>query len=310
LVYEANFERLCLDYISKLQKEAPLWQHGRWVYFPWLSSMVHILEEEDFYTVRTARNKNLITQEEQDKFNNIVVGIAGLSIGNSVALALVIQGGAKCIKLADYDTLALSNLNRIRAGVENLGLSKVVMTAQQIYSINPYAQIEFFTKGLTKENTKGLTKENIGQFFTKLPKLDIIIDEIDNFAIKYLIRKYAKKCKIPVITGIDNGEQAIVDLERYDKDPETVFFNGRLGKVTYKSLLGLNKFEVAKLIKTYIGAENIGKRMQRSLEQMGKTIVSWPQLGGTAIINGVAIARCVRKIANRQQIKQDRIKIR
>jgi hypothetical protein len=46
--------------------------------------------------------------------------------------------------------------------------------------------------------------------------------------------------------------------------------------------------------------------MQESLLQMGKTIVSWPQLGGAALINGTAIAYCIRKIANGQPLENNR----
>jgi hypothetical protein len=46
--------------------------------------------------------------------------------------------------------------------------------------------------------------------------------------------------------------------------------------------------------------------MQQSLLEMGKTIVSWPQLGGAALINGAAVAYCVRKILNKQPLEMNR----
>jgi hypothetical protein len=46
--------------------------------------------------------------------------------------------------------------------------------------------------------------------------------------------------------------------------------------------------------------------MQQSLLEMGKTIVSWPQLGGAAMLNGAAVAYCVRKILNGQPIIENR----
>ena len=39
---------------------------------------------------------------------------------------------------------------------------------------------------------------------------------------------------------------------------------------------------------------------------MGKTIVSWPQLGGAALVNGAAVAYCVRKILNGQPLEANR----
>ena len=60
IVYTPGFRDEFEKYFASLQKKVPISHHGRWVYFPWLSTLVHILEDEDFQRVRTARNRNLI----------------------------------------------------------------------------------------------------------------------------------------------------------------------------------------------------------------------------------------------------------
>ncbi|MDP3993598.1 MAG: ThiF family adenylyltransferase [bacterium] len=297
-VYLDNFDQEFQSYLAQLKKRSPLYQQGRWIYYPWLLTVVHLLKDRDFQRVRTARNRNLINEGEQKNFYNAVVGIGGLSVGNSVTLAIVLQGGASHIRIADHDRLALSNLNRIRAGVENLGQQKAEITAKQIYALNPYAKIEIFPDGL---NTK-----NVKKFFAGPPKLDIVVDELDNIAVKFLIREQAKRNKIAVVMGADNGDNAVIDIERYDLNPKTKFFHGRLGNVSYKQLSRLDKFGIGKTITKYIGPENVTERMQKSLLEMGKTIVSWPQLGGAALINGSAVAYCVRKILNNQPLERNR----
>lgn len=294
-VYTSSFKDEFRDYFYALQKDKPLWQQGRWVYFSWSSTLSHILPEDDFWLVRTARNRNLINTEEQKKFYNATIGIGGLSVGSSVAFALVLQGGGKHMKLADMDRMALSNTNRILMGVDNLGELKVEMAAKRIYEINPYAELELYPDGLNKEN--------IGKFFDGL---DIVVDELDNLAVKYLIREEAKKRGVAVVMGADNGDNAVVDVERYDLDPETPFFHGRIGDISYDELLGLDKFGIGKTITKHIGPENVTERMQGSLLEMGKTLVSWPQLGGAALINGAAVVYCIRKILNSQPIEQNR----
>lgn len=294
-VYAPDFEDKFQSYLASFTKDRPLWQLGRWVYYPWLSSLVHLLEDEAFQVVRTGRNRNLINSEEQNKFYNCTIGIAGLSVGNSVTLAIVLQGGAHHIKIADHDNLALSNLNRIRAGVEFLALPKVIMTARQIYSLNPYAKVEIFQAGLTPDN--------VGQFFDGL---DLVIDEIDNLAAKYLIREEAKKRRLAVVMAADNGDNGVVDVERYDLDPQPEFFHGRLGEVSYDFLKSLDKFGIGKYITKHVGPENVTERMQQSLLEMGKTVVSWPQLGGAALLNGSAVAYCVRKILTVQPLENNR----
>lgn len=298
LVYHRSFEKYFADYLEEINKKIPLLKHGRWAYFPWLHTLTHILEEKAFYAVRTARNRNLITQEEQDLFYKAVIGIAGLSVGNSVALAIVLQGGARHIRLADHDRLALSNTNRIRAGVDSLGLLKVEVTARQIYLLNPYAEIELFPEGITENN--------VARFFEGKPPLDMVIDEMDNLAVKCLLREHARRLRLPVLMAADNGDNGVLDIERYDQNSLLPFFHGRMGNVSYKKLRTLDKFKTGRLILKHIGPENVPSRMKRSLRQMGKTLVSWPQLGGAALLNGSAVAYCARKILCRQPIENNR----
>jgi hypothetical protein len=294
-VYAPGFEASFQAYYASLETEYPVRMHGVWAYFPWRSLATHILSEDEYFLVRTARNQNLITKEEQQRFYNATIGIGGLSVGSSVAFAIALGGGGKHFKLADMDRLALSNTNRILAGADKLGLLKVEMAARTIYEINPYARVELFPEGLTPET--------IEPFFDGL---DIVIDELDNLAVKYLIREYARKHKIAVVMAADNGDNAVVDIERYDLDPETPFFHGRMGDVSYELLQGLDKFGIGKMITKHVGPENVTERMQESLTQMGKTIVSWPQLGGAALVNGAAVAYCVRKILNGEPLESNR----
>ncbi len=294
-VYKPTFADKFADYVVGIEKKQTLQSHGLWVYYPWLSTAVHVLESAAFQQVRTARNMNLINKDEQDKFYNCTIGIAGLSVGNSVALAIVLQGGGRHIKLADQDTLALTNTNRVRAGIQNLGLLKVVVTARQIYEMNPFADVEIFPEGITEKN--------ISKFFEGL---DLIIDELDNLAVKYLLREHAKKNKIALLMAADNGDNAVVDIERYDLRSDMKFFHGRMGKVTYEGLKSLDKFGIGKMITKHVGAENVTQRMKESLLEMGKTIVSWPQLGGAALLNGSAVAYCARKVLNGEPLEGNR----
>ena len=294
-IFNTDFEKEFKGYLKNLEKEKPFWRHGNWIFYPWLCNLVHVLPHNDFFRVRTARNCNLITLAEQKKFYDATIAIAGLSVGSSVALALVLQGGPRRIKLADHDKLALSNTNRVMTGINNLGLSKVVTAARYIYLINPYAEIAIFPDGLTPQN--------IDRFFTDL---DLIIDEIDNLAVKCLIREEAKKRRLSVVMAADNGDNAVIDIERYDLDPQPKFFHGRMGEVSYEKLKNLDKMGIGRLITKHIGPGNVTWRMQQSLLEIGKTIVSWPQLGGAALINGAAVAYVVRKIILGELIENNR----
>jgi hypothetical protein len=274
------------------------WQAGKWIYLSWRNVLLHILDDAEYQQVRTGRNRNLITKEEQEKYYNSTIGIAGLSVGNSVALALVLTGGGKHLKLADPDTLELTNLNRIRGSVAELTAPKVYMTARQIYELDPYANITLYTDGLTEDN--------IEDFFEGL---DVMIDEIDQLGMKIRIRQEAQKRKIPVVMAADNGDSGILDVERHDLEDNIPVFHGRAGEDLPDRVL--NKQIPLPQIGRIIGEELIGyeltePRMQQSLLAMGKEIPTWPQLGGAALLNGVAVAATVRKILTNQPVIDNR----
>lgn len=91
----------------------PLDEYGVWVHYPWSNRLVHLLDETEFVLVRTDRNRNKITTEEQAELATKRIGVIGLSVGQSIALAMAMERGFGEIRLADHDTLDLSNLNQI-----------------------------------------------------------------------------------------------------------------------------------------------------------------------------------------------------
>src|SRR5690606_25672346 len=114
------------------------YEYGVWVYYPWSHRLVHLLDEKEFVEVRTNRNQYKITPEEQALLATKKIGVIGLSVGQSIALSLAMERLFGELRLADFDVLELSNMNRIRAGAQDLGLSKVVVAAREIAEIDPY----------------------------------------------------------------------------------------------------------------------------------------------------------------------------
>src|SRR3989344_5212951 len=123
-----------LKYFIKTKYQIGGRTSGSWVYFPWNSKLVHTVNKNDLYRLRTNRNRNLITSKEQEKLKCFVVGVIGLSVGSNIASSLVYQGlSSNRLKLAEFDTLETTNLNRIRAGISDIGRKKIDVLAQQIY---------------------------------------------------------------------------------------------------------------------------------------------------------------------------------
>ena len=275
---------------------------GNWVYFPWNGFLIHILPEEDYERVRTNRNRNLITEDEQRKLKDFEVGVVGLSVGNNVAVGLAYCGISQTIKLAEYDTLRTSNLNRLRAPLMSMGSPKINLAAQQIYEISPYSKVELFSHGLKKDT--------LDAFFTESPKIRLVFDEIDDFEMKIRIRHKARELRVPVIMLTNLGDSFLVDVERYDQDPQLEIFNGLLGNVPEEVLkVSITEKDKVKYAIQFVGLDNVPTRALGSLLEINRTIVSRPQLYSTVTISGGVGAYLVRKIAMGENVKSGRRRV-
>lgn len=271
---------------------------GSWIYFPWSRELVRVLSRNEFYELRTARNRNLITADEQQVIRATVIGVAGLSVGSSVLAALALEGFEQ-FRLADADILSLSNLNRIRAGIQHLGLHKVEIAAQQVYELHPYAKLQTFPSGITASS--------IQKFVSGLT---ILVDEMDDLHMKIELRRVARALHIPVISAADNGDGTIVDIERFDLEPRRPLFHGTVPELTGEEIKELGFAERIDLINKMVGFEMVADRMKASVGEVGKTLYSWPQLGGAAMTSGGAVAYVVTHLLRGEDMKSGKYDVK
>lgn len=283
--FNKNYKKELEDFIQGYSGEEPLEKSGKWVYFPWSESLVHYLDDEVLQEVRTARNKNFVLADEQKKFYNFSVGVAGLSVGSHGALTIALMGGAKKMKLADPDVVSPSNLNRLRFDFTSVGKNKAELIAEYLYQLNPYAEIEVYSEGITDKNIAGF-----------VAGLDILVEELDDIEVKVKMRQEAKKRQIPVVMATDNGDSVIMDIERFDLDPNLSIFDGKLDKFDLKKLKR-NPAKMYEAMAAIIDISLVPQRILHSVGEVGKTIYSWPQMATAATLSGAAIAYAVRKIA-------------
>jgi molybdopterin/thiamine biosynthesis adenylyltransferase len=295
--FNKNYQKDFAKFVKEHTKELPLEKCGNWVYFPWNGFLVHYLEDSLHQELRTARNKNFITSEEQEKLYNTTIGIAGLSVGSNIAIALSLMGACRKIKIADPDVIAPSNLNRIITDFTNIGINKAVVIARYIYQVNPYAEVEIFEEGINKKNIKEFLKD-----------LDILIEELDDIEIKVEIRKLARRKKIPVIMATDNGDNVIIDIERFDIKPNLPLFHGNIKNIDYKNI-NKNMPKLYKAMSKIIGLQFVPSRIMQSIFEVGKTIYSWPQLITAAMLSGAVVAYVVKKIILNEKIKSGKLEV-
>jgi len=285
-------------FVQEHAKKVPLERCGAWVWYPWLNTIVHVLEETLHDELRTARNKNLITREEQQAFRDCAVAVCGLSVGSHAALTLAMQGGAHHIRLADADTISGTNLNRIRTGVHTAGDNKAVAAAKDMYAMNPYADIVLYDSGLNENNVEA--------FLCEPEPVRVLVEEMDSLWLKVLIRKIARQKRIPVISAADNGDGIILDVERFDLHPDLPLFGGRIDGIPEDDLRAAKGPAAGAIIAKMIGEADVRERMHASAKEIGKTLYSWPQLGNAAQLAGSALSYTVRMIATNGPLKEGR----
>lgn len=143
----------------------------------------------------------------------LVIGIGG--VGSWVAEALA-RSGVGNLSLMDLDDICISNTNRqVHTVASTIGFEKVAVMKTRLQAINP----EISVTGLTDF----LNKENISEYIQS--QYSVIVDAIDNAAVKTALIAYCQRQKIPLITvGSAGGKKdptkiTSADLSRTTQDP-------------------------------------------------------------------------------------------
>ncbi|MET9224550.1 ThiF family adenylyltransferase [Lentzea sp. NPDC003310] len=259
------------------------WEYGTWVHYPWSQRLVHVLPREEFRLVRTDRNRGKIERPQQRALLGKRIGVVGLSVGNSAAVTFALEGVGGSFKLADFDAFGLSNLNRLKATVHDLGVNKAVISARQLFEIDPYLDVEIFTDGLTSAN--------LAEF---VAGLDLLVEECDTPYAKIAAREEARRHGIPVV--MDCNDRGMLDVERFDLEPHRPLLHGLIGDVTADELEDLTRQQKVDLILAMVDAERISPELRASFGELGRTLSSWPQLASGVALGGALTAEVARRI--------------
>ncbi|MES2703574.1 MAG: Rv1355c family protein [Bacteroidota bacterium] len=262
-------------------------EYGVWVYYPWSERLVHLLDEEEFISMRTNRNRYKITGPEQETLYTKKVGVIGLSVGQSVSVTMAIERTFGELRIADFDDLEITNLNRLRSGVHNMGLLKTVLVAREIAEIDPFLKVTCFHEGITDDNLESFLLDN--------GKLDVLIDECDGVDIKIKCRIAARQHRIPVL--MEASDRATIDIERFDLEPTRPILHGVVEH------LDISKIKEAKTMEEklpyilpIVGIETMSPRLKASAVEIGQTISTWPQLASAVTLGGGITADICRKV--------------
>ncbi len=252
---------------------------------------------DPLFELSTARNRQLIDDGQQQRLANTTVAFFGLSVGSHAAETWAILSRARCIKLADPDTIAPTNLNRICVGWSKIGHAKTDVVTQLISDMLPHAKLFVLTK---------TDPRSMERFCLRAPRVSCIVDEIDDIEGKLVLRRIAHALSIPLISAVDVGDNVFLDVERYDQKPVPRYFLGRLPHVESIRFNVLSRAQKAKLVIQLVGLEHNSALMLSSLLSIGETIATWPQLGSTATVAGGLVATTIKRIILGEPVKSGR----
>lgn len=268
----------------------------KWAYYPWRRAAVAVLGPRGFHALRLDRNRNNITAQEQARLGKLNIGVAGLSVGHVIAHTLAAQGLAGRVRLADFDHLELSNLNRVPATVFDLGVNKAHVAARRIAELDPYLPVDVFDAGLTADTVEKF-----------LDGLDIVVEECDSLDMKALLRIGARARRIPVLMA--TSDRGIVDVERFDQEPERPILHGLLGELDIALLPGMSSRDKIPHMLRHLEAERLSPRAAASLIEIDRSLSTWPQLASDVVVGASALAEAVRRVGLGEELKSGRCRI-
>jgi hypothetical protein len=273
-------------------------RYGVWAWYPWLGRLVHLLDREEFVELRTDRNQDKITRAERDRLAGARVGVVGISTGYAIALALAVERVCGELRVADHDRLELSNLNRLHAGVHQLGLRKVTVTSREIAEIDPFVDVVCFPEGITAAN--------VDEFLVGGGRLDAVFEESDSLDVKLLLRERARAHRIPVLMA--TSDRGLFDVERFDLEPERPILHGLVGDLDSDRLgrFATTAEKVPIALAIMGGRDNLSERMLASLAQVGSRIETWPQLHSAVALGAATAADVCRRILLGQLVSSGR----
>lgn len=279
------------DFLKNEIGESDIEKKGAWVLYG-NGVLIHTLNKDDYFELRTSRNVGLLTREELNIFRTSKIAIGGLSVGGLCASTLAMEG-VENFYITDFDKLAASNLNRINSSLSYVGVDKVDIVAQKIWDVDPFILVE-------KDN-RGFVESSINAMFNEGSMPDVVIDAMDSMEAKISIREECKKFGIPLVWMIDMGDGLVqIGTERYDLDRNYPAFHGALAKNESKLGRPLNYLESCFSI---FNNNRLPHRMASSfMSACNNEGAGVSQLSGTVSIAAGAISKVVRRILLGQNV--------
>ncbi len=153
----------------------------------WCQKLEVRLSDEEL--VRYDRQLKFLGVEAQLKLKRskvLVVGAGGLG---SAILYYLVAAGVGEVYVVDSERIELSNLNRqILYTTNDIGRFKVDVLKERLSSLNPNVNIVVYRRRFDRSLAEEL-----------IPRVDLVIDALDNWETRFLLNEYCVKYLKPLI---------------------------------------------------------------------------------------------------------------
>lgn len=135
-------------------------------------------------------------EKGQKRLKDLTVFVAGAGGTGSPTITQLALLGVGCIKVCDFDTFDVPNMNRqfihLVSDESRIGVNKAYSAQQTVHNINPNVRVEVFDQKFTDDNIDDMVGD-----------AEIIFDCVDKFEPKFVLSKCAIRKKIPqLFSGI------------------------------------------------------------------------------------------------------------
>ena len=122
--------------------------------------------------------------------------------------------------------------------------------------------------------------------------------------MKLLLRERARALRVPVL--METSDRGMLDVERFDLEPERPILHGLTGSVSSSTIRELPDDDRLALVLSIVGAESISTRAAASLLEIKQTLSTWPQLASDVILGGAVMTVAVRRLLLGQPLASGR----
>jgi len=149
---------------------------------------------------------NTMGQQQLKQAKVLVIGAGGLGCP---CLQVLAGAGIGIIGIADYDTVAISNLHRQQLyNYNDAGKLKTKAAVERLTAYNPFITIQTHELMVDESNILEL-----------LSGYDLVIDGTDNFATRYLVNDACVLLNKPLVYGAIHQAEGHVTVFNYNNSP-------------------------------------------------------------------------------------------